>query len=225
MDLNDFRRIVSQLNETERLGEDPVIEDLIERTLRGMDQHEAGLIRDALDVLKLNRQLTLRSWVLGLMDYRGAGAENLSVDQARDVIRKTVLAFHKLVLVKSQDGVGQQIWVWRTDNPAAPGSMEPKPAADPAQAVQQANGEMLHHAQTMEVFTAGSLARVAMRCGLDSHRAALAATQFVMDNAQMISHTDSDQMRWKKSRGTTDYGKTFRGWANDALNNPDGLED
>jgi hypothetical protein len=221
MDLNDFRRIVNQLDETARLGEDPAIESLIEETLKGMDPHDAGLVRDALDVLKLHKRLSLRSWILGLMDYRSAGTENLSADQARQIILLTVKTFRQQVFRKSTNEIGDEIWVWNTDTPAAPREGPEAPPVDPAQAVAKAKREMLNAAQKMDSFSVTSLARTAMRCGVDSHTAKELANQFVMDNERMIDVIDSDNLRWRKPRGGTNYSDLFRGYAANALNRKD----
>lgn len=245
MNLQDFRRIINQLIESEALWDDPATEDLIEKTLADVPPEDAKLIRDALDVLKLKKRLLFNMWVEGLMHMYNTGVmrvsgtdnENLDFEHARLIVNDTAALFDRKVIYRTRNDAGQEIWCWEDSSPAAPQERDPsrqEPAPfdhhNPIHAAALAQNEIMgtlrERAAGMEYFNVGTLARIVQGMGYDSNTARMLAQHFLDTHGWMLTKADEqgnyrvkpdDQAPQPRgAKSPEDYTNQFRSWINTA---------
>jgi hypothetical protein len=249
MDFKDFRRIVNRLFESENLWDEPAVEDLIERTLETLPSDSRSLIRDALDILKINKKLSQGAWVSELMrmlNTEGDPNANLSFEEAKAVVQVTISTFYGQVVTRATDDAGRALWAWGEDSPAAPR----EPARDPSRAEPAPldPNNLIHSAALqqneimstvrdriakMEYFNVGTIKRIMLGMNVpNGPMMDMLVQHFIDTHSWMFEKPDADgnyrvkpDPNARKGRGTTDYQGTFRGWADDVLKNPNDFKD
>lgn len=218
MDINRLRRLAGFkakiLNES--ISQDPATNAKIEELMVGMEPERQSKYLTALEALQNAGRdgLTGKEWVAS---YKKMRLPDIEADASATVVTCARMFFGTVVEKIGGSLADGDRYRWIIDGT----SDVPQDLRNAIEKHVNLTSELMKHAQNAESFSQRSLARVAMRVGLDSNTAMLAAITFLNHHPGMFTalgggdYEIKEEFRKKKmSKG--DYSQMFKDIANNA---------